>query len=101
MNACDFVHNLDSDSISNMVSNFFDELMVLYHLVGDRQDIEICTDNDASVATFMILMETKRDAKRLYDTLNGSDFSVYNMSYRINMNLKDSTVETVIVRASS
>ena len=77
MNTTEFVKNFSSDNISAMVVNFFDEIMVLYNLIGDRQDLDICTDDSSSVATFTLLMENEADAKSLYDNLNNSEFEVY------------------------
>lgn len=97
MNTTNFVKNVTSDNISSIVTNFFDEIMVLYNLIGDREDLDICTE-DSSIATFRILMESKDDAKNLYNMLNCTDFSVYGNKFDISMILTDSTVTTTISR---
>lgn len=97
----DFVRNFNSDDLSKLIINFFDEIMVLYNLVGQRQDLDICADNDASLATFTLLMEKEKDAKELFNNLNSSSFSVYNDIYCINMELNGASVKTTIFRATS
>lgn len=99
MNTTEFVKNFSSDNISTMVVNFFDEIMVLYNLIGDRQDLDICTDDSSSVATFTLLMENEADAKTLYDNLNNSEFEVYGNKFNISMTLSESSIITVISKA--
>lgn len=99
MNTTEFVKNFSSDNISAMVVNFFDEIMVLYNLIGDRQDLDICTDDSSSVATFTLLMENEADAKSLYDNLNNSEFEVYGNKFNISMTLSESSIITVISKA--
>ena len=97
-----FVQNFNSDNLSSTVVNYFDEIMVLYNLVGQRQDLDICTDNnDASLATFTLLTESEDDAKDIYDTLNNSSFSVYGDLYEINMELNKASIKTTITKAVS
>lgn len=96
MNTVDFIRDINSDNISSIVVRFFDELMVLYNLIGDRQDLDICTDDSASVATFTILMESEADAVKLHETLHNSEFEVYSDKFNISMSLSGSTVNTII-----
>ena len=81
-NTDEFVKSITSDDICHLVTKCFDELMVLYHIVGSRQDIEICTDNSKMPISFMLLMESESDAIKLTESMNGLDFSVYNEKYR-------------------
>ena len=97
----EFIHNFNSDDLSTTILNFFDEIMVLYNLVGNRQDLDICTDNNVSLATFILLMESEKDAKELYNHLNASSFSVYNDVFDINMELNGASVISTIITASS
>lgn len=101
MNTIEFVHNLNSDDLSSIITNFFDEIMVLYNLVGDRQDLDICTENDASLATFILLMESEEDATKLYNDLNQSSFSVYSDRFDINMEINRASIKTTIIKATS
>ena len=101
MNTTDFIHNLNSDDLSSIVVDCFDELMVLYNLVGDRQDLDICTETDASRVSFRLLMESEEDAKALYEDLNASSFSVYNNKFNINMEINGASILTIITKAAS
>lgn len=98
MNTIDFVKNIESEDISSIIMNFFDEIMVLYNLVGNKQNIQINTDNDASLASFTLNMETEEDALELFDKLNGSDFDVYDDGFNISMTISKNTIVTVIIR---
>jgi len=100
MTTDDFVKSITSDDISTIVTKFFDELMVLYHVIGNRQDIDICTDNSGMPISFVLLMESESEAIKLTDGLNGTCFSVYGSRYDIEMSCKDATVNTIIRRAS-
>lgn len=97
-NTMDFVRNFNSDNYALLITNFFDEIMVLYNLVGDRNDLEICTDADATVATFTMLMESDKDAQQLYNTLHNSEFEVYGNKFDIVMKLYDSSIKTSIIK---
>lgn len=99
MNTLEFIHNLNSDNLAAVVVNFFDEIMVLYNLVGSRQDLDICADNDASLATFTLLMESEEDAQNLCSDLNNSYFSVYNDKFIINMEVVGASIKTIIEKA--
>ena len=96
----DFVKSITSDDIVHIITKCFDELMVLYHLVGDRQDVDICTDSNSNMPiSFVLLMESESDAIKLTDSLNGMDFSVYGVSYRVNMICSGATIQTIIMKA--
>lgn len=96
MNTTNFVKNVTSDNISSMVTNFFDEIMVLYNLIGDRESLDICTEDSSSIATFRIIMESEEDAKNLYDMLNCTNFSVYGNKFDINMILSEKVIIATI-----
>ena len=100
MNTIEFVHRLDSSDIQSIVTRYFDELMVLYNLVGHRHDMEIRSDIDSSVATFSISMNTEDDAQKLYNNLNNTTFTVYNVKFLISMTLSGLSIETTISKAA-
>lgn len=102
MDAVDFIKGFDSDNMPITVMNHFDEIMVLYNLVGHRQDLDICTENDgAPAATFILLMDSESDAVDLYNNLNNTDFTVYGNTYDISMQLNQASISTTINKASS
>lgn len=97
----EFIHNFNSDDLSSTIIKYFDEVMVLYNVVGNRQDLDICTDNNASLATFILLMESEDDAKTLYENLNQSSFTVYDNKYNIIMDINKASIKTIITKATS
>lgn len=99
-NSVDFVRSLNSNNLSSIITTFFDEIMVLYNLVGSRTDINICMDDNASLASFDLLMESEDDAKKVYENLNGSSFSVYSDVYNIDMILNKSSISATISKAT-
>ena len=101
MNTTEFIHSINSDNISFIIANFFDEIMVLYNLIGDRQDLNISTDSGASLATFILIMDSDKEAQELYDSLNNSNFSVYEDVFNINMQLSENKITTVITQTIS
>lgn len=96
----EFVNAISADDIPSIVTQCFDELMVLYHIVGTRQDIDICTDNSKMPITFLLLMESESDAIKLTESMNGMDFSVYGVTYIISMTCQGTNVRTEIRKAS-
>lgn len=100
MTTNDFVKAINSDNIAKVVTQCFDELMVLYHLVGTRQDIDICTDDSNTPVTFELLMESESDAIKLTENLNGINFSVYESLYSVNMICTGATIHTIIRKVS-
>lgn len=101
MSTLDFIRQIDSDNISNAIARFFDEIMILYRLVGIRDNMSISADNYASVATFNITMESENDAIELYNNLNDTFFTIYNDKYIIKMQLSGRMISTVIYKAIS
>ena len=100
MTTDEFVNSIASNDLCHLITKCFDELMVLYHLVGSRQDIEICTDNSKAPISFMLLMESESDAINLTEKMNGLDFSVYGIKYIINMTRSNASIKTYIRKAS-
>ena len=96
MDRTDFIKIIDSDDLSAVIANFFDEIMVLYNLIGGRQDLKIQSDGSATAATFTLIMETVDDAQELYEKLNGTDFSVYGITFSISMNVSKNAITTII-----
>lgn len=101
MTTDEFVKAITSDDITQVVNQCFDELMVLYHIVGTRQDIDICTDNSKMPISFVLLMESENDAIKLTESMNGLDFSVYGDLYSISMSCSGASIHTNINRKVS
>lgn len=101
MSTSEFVSKIQKDSISGIITRFFDEIMILYNLVGSRMDMTISADNSSSIATFLITMSSENDAINLYNTLNNTYFSIYSDKYIISMQLSGRSISTVINKTIS
>lgn len=101
MGTTEFIHNINSNNISYIVSKFFDEIMVLYNLVGSKRKLSISADNNSSIATFILVMDSFEEAEELYNYLNNTNFSVYEDKFYISMMLSGNSIVTEITRAIS
>lgn len=102
MNTLDFLKQITpNNNISNIIARFFDEIMILYRVVGIRDNMVISADNSTSVATFNITMNTDDDALALYNNLNDTFFTIYSDKYIIKMQLSGRMISTVIYKAIS
>ena len=101
MNTSEFVSRIDKDSISMVITKFFDEIMILYNLLGNRTDMTISADNSNSIATFLLNMGNEDEALNIYNMLNNTYFSIYSDKYIISMQLSGRSISTVIYKAIS
>lgn len=101
MSTLKFVRQINPENVSNAIARFFDEIMILYRLVGVRDNMTISADDSASIATFNITMTSEEDAIELYNNLNDSFFTVYSDKYIIKMQLSGRMISTVIYKAIS
>lgn len=87
--------------ISFFLIKCFDELMVLYNLIGCRDGIQICANNDNGTVEFIISAKSATDAERLFSHMNNNNFAIYGNHYNIIM-IKESKnkIRTKIVRVS-
>lgn len=99
MDLIDFVHSINSSDIASAVTKYFEEVMILYNLLG-YHDLDICADIDTSMATFTVLMESEKEAFSMYKRLNGSNFTVYGITYKINMINSGCSVKINMIRAA-
>lgn len=88
MDSEEFIIGLTGEDLGTMMINFFDEIMVLYNLIGGRSDIHVSAD-DTSSATFHIMADDKDNALRIYNCLNHITFKIYNIDFKVNMDLDD------------
>ena len=102
MSTTDFLRNVNPEDLPITITKFFDELMLLYNLVGYREDLNICPNTeDVSLATFVVRMETEEDANRLFDELNQSSFSVYDQEFDIFMNRRKTCLDVTISKKAT
>lgn len=91
---------MDTSNLIRDTLNFFNEIMVLYNLIGKREDIEIIINNDTHDIEFGLLMESVDDAKRLYEKLNNTVYNIYGMQFRITMTLSRDKINAHLVQIS-
>lgn len=92
----DFVKNINPDNMINMVLKSFDEIMLLYNLVGIRQDIEICASEKSGIISFTLLMDNDDAAKDICGKLQNQSFLIYGILYHIGMHRIKSSVNVSI-----
>lgn len=96
-----FINKFDQTAIFDVMTKFFDEIMVLYNLIGERDINNIELDNN-SVASFVVNTFSIDCAARIYSDLNGTSFNVYGSSYDIHVATSNSeSVVVVIVKTPS
>ena len=97
MNLIDFVHSINTNDITSAVTKYFEEVMVLYNLFG-YHDLDICTDNGSSSATFIVLTESENEAMNIYNRLNDSYYTVYGTKYKVCMRISGCSVKIQMIR---
>ena len=98
MNSMEFAKQVQSDKMSFVVTKFFNEIMLLYNLIGDAYKMDIYADDTSSTAVFALLMDEKSDAENLYNRFNGTVFTVYEVKYKLEMMMLESQI-TCTIRA--
>lgn len=92
----EFIKKFSQSDIASIITKFFDEIMVLYNFIGYMDNITIEADPQMSTAVFVIKAPNEDEANRLYDSLNGKTFSIYERSFDIGITLYDKTIITNI-----
>ena len=93
----DFIKNAtDSNNINNMVVHFFDELMVLYNIIGQREDIKVSSNPDNAPIICNLKMNNVNEAERLKNNLGNLSFNVFGSEYTISMTRQRNIVQTSI-----
>lgn len=101
MSTDNFVNKINRDNIPQIITRCFDEIMILYNLIGTKKDITISVDNDSPSTKFILEMKSEEEANNLFDNLNNSFFSVYEDKFIIEMELSGRSIYTKIYKAIS
>ena len=91
-----FIRQINTNDISTVVTKFFDEIMVLYNLIGIRNSMSISVDENMAAALFTLSMNNNDDATALFSVLNNTYFSIYSDTYYIHMELNEKDIMTEI-----
>lgn len=86
----EFMDSIESPNIIKDGVTFFDELMILYNLIGIKEDIKISIVNDIHKYTFNLRFSKEEDCERMYRSLNNMDYTVYGKRFAIIMSKIDS-----------
>lgn len=92
----EFINNVNSEQLPFIITKSFNELMVLYNLIGNCKDMSIDTEQAVLPIVFKLTMDSDNSAEILYNRLNNYEFSVYESKYIILMDLLDNLVSTTI-----
>lgn len=95
----EFLKSISYEDNIKAITQNFDELMTLYHIIGNRGDIQISASSTQPIS-FELTMKSKVDAARLSEYMNGLTFIVYGEPYNIAMEVDKKIIHTVITKAS-
>ena len=92
----EFIRDIVSfDNPVQDITNHFNELNVLYSIVGGRSDVDIVSSKQHGKFGFSLLMEKEEDAMKFRDMYNGFTYSVYGEIYSVKTKL--SKPDTVFI----
>ena len=86
ISAPEFAKNMDTNNLVNVLMKHFDQVMTLYNIIGRRDDIDVLVlDDKGDKIQFGLLLETKEDASKLYNLLNGTSLQAYDCRFSLQM----------------
>ena len=103
MDRCEFINSLSSSSdmsVEEIILNHFEEVMILYNLVGNCDTMSITVDNKI-VDPFVISFDTKKDANIMQDLINGTFLHIYGYKYLINSIVEGKIVKLHIINTTA
>lgn len=95
MDIIQFINSIGYSNFERSVTTFFDENMALYNLVGNYcADFHIVGEviEDQSSIRFKLNFESKKDAKKMCESINGKYITVFDKKFNISETLKGSQV---------
>lgn len=93
----DFIKDtISSDNPAYDFTHHFNEISVLYGIVGGRSDIDVVTSKEKGKFGFSILLEKEEEAQTLKSRCDGSKYTVYGESYTLRAKMSKS--DTVFLR---
>lgn len=98
MDRVEFIQSIPNDNdneiLKNVILQYFDEVMLLYNLVGTCEDTSITKiDSDYSVASFSVIFKTESEAYKMHTIIDQVIITCYGKKYVINTNINKKTVE--------
>lgn len=98
MDRVEFVQSIpdsnDHETLKELILNYFNEVMLLYNLVGTCEDTSITkTDSDCCVASFSVVFKTESEACKMHNIMNQFIITCYNKKYIIHTKYSKKTVD--------
>lgn len=92
----EFIRSIDSCSLDKLIGYRFDEISVLYSIIGTHAEIISLSEDNTKAASFTLLMESEEEAIRVCRDLDGLIFNSYNTRYLINLSRNGCSVNAVL-----
>ena len=88
-----FVKSIETPNFEKAVSEFFDQHMALYNMVGSCTAIQRINGEvtDSSIS-FDLKFGSKKEAKSMYESLDHTIPYIYGRRFDLNKEVKDNTV---------
>lgn len=88
----------EKKSIEEIVTESFNEIMILYNLFGDIDNIKISKFNSTNIAAFSIIFKNKKEALAMKSIVEDNlILSVYNNKYIVKcVDIDDKTIKMTI-----
>lgn len=91
LDSVEFCNSIFTNDRPRLIAMGFEQLMVLYDLVGKRENFSI-SENDSEPISFDLIMDTEGDAITLIGELNFATFSIGDSSYSITLGRQNNVV---------
>lgn len=94
MNRCGFISSLSSSSgidIEDCILNYFNETMLLYNLFGNCDNVKVSVNGNV-INPFRISFNSKEDAVKMNDSIDGMILHIYNNKYIVGSKIDDKSL---------
>ena len=95
MDRCKFISTLSSSSnvsVEDYILNYFNEIMILYNLFGDCDNVSISIDNGI-INPFNILFKNDIDAAKMHNHINKMPLYIYDKKYIIHSDVNGNSIK--------
>jgi hypothetical protein len=92
-----FTQGINYDNgVQPVLKGYFDDIMALYDLIGDRKDIHISTESSESSVRFNINLQSDDIAKELKDAIDNKLIRKYNHTFTVQSTIHDNRLNVVL-----
>ena len=84
---------------STQIKEYFNEIMGIYNLFGEYENLTIRGSVKDEVLSFALLFKTEKEAKDMHSVVDGRRLQLYGDDYRIhsNRNKKTLTIQVLLI----